>query len=197
MQAIVKALEREDKLPTGDLEEWEEWVSENAEVTTDLNGINEDLFAVLMDKTESEAYFRVKSVEPGNGLEAYVKIVKWFMGTSGIGLQEKARSIMAPIPPKSEGEIADAVEKWLEGLRIIGNHKGYEMSYRLRVTALRMLTIGRARDQFEIWEEECRADTEDNWRKLLGKVQDYATRRRLEANYAKTKGDPMDITEVK
>ena len=31
---------------------------------------------------------------------------------------------------------------------------------------------------------------------MLGKVQDYATRRRLEANYAKAKGDPMDITEV-
>ena len=28
------------------------------------------------------------------------------------------------------------------------------------------------------------------------KVQDYATRRRLEANYAKNKGDPMDITAV-
>ena len=37
---------------------------------------------------------------------------------------------------------------------------------------------------------------EDKWRKLLGKAQDYATRRRLEANYVKNKGDPMDITEV-
>jgi D-3-phosphoglycerate dehydrogenase len=149
-----------------------------------------------MDKTESEAYFRVKSVEPGNGIEAFVKIVKWFMGTSGLGLQEKARSIMAPVPPKSEGELADAVEKWLEGLRLIGNHKGYEMSYRLRVTALKMIMIGKAKDHFEQWEEELRDDTEDNWKKLLGKVQDYATRRRLEANYAKTKGDPMDITEI-
>ena len=68
----------------------------------DLSGINEDLFAVLMDKTESEAYFRVKSVDPGNGIEAFVKIVKWFMGTSGLGLQEKARQTIAPIPPKSE-----------------------------------------------------------------------------------------------
>ena len=56
--------------------------------------------------------------------------------------------------------------------------------------------VGRARDQFELWEEEYRHDTEDNWKKLLGKVQDYATRRRLEANYARTKGDPMDITEI-
>ena len=69
-----------------------------------------------------------------------------------MGLQEKARQIMAPVAPKSQGEIADAVEKWLEGLRIISNHKGYDMSYRLRVTALKMLMIGRARDQFEQWE---------------------------------------------
>ena len=66
----------------------------------------------------------------------------------------------------------------------------------MRVTALKMLIIGRARDQLEQWEEECREDTDDNWKKLLGKVQDYATRRRLEAKYAKNKGDPMDITEV-
>ena len=31
---------------------------------------------------------------------------------------------------------------------------------------------------------------------MLGKVQDYATRRILEANYVKNKGDPMDIIEV-
>ena len=31
---------------------------------------------------------------------------------------------------------------------------------------------------------------------LLMKVQGYATRRRLEANIAKNKGDPMNITAV-
>ena len=56
--------------------------------------------------------------------------------------------------------------------------------------------IGKAKDNFEQWEEELKDDNEDNWKKLLGKVQDYANRRRLEANFAKTKGDPMDITEV-
>ena len=33
-------------------------------------------------------------------------------------------------------------------------------------------------------------------KKLLGKVQDYATRRRLEANYSKNKGDPMDVNAM-
>ena len=61
---------------------------------------------------------------------------------------------------------------------------------------MKMLMIGRARNQSELWEEECRGDNEDNWKKLLGKVQDYATRRRLEANYSKNKGDPMDVNEV-
>ena len=80
-----------------------------------MKRLNEDLLAVLMGKTESEAYVRVKSVEPGNGIEEFVKIFKWFMGTSGMGLQDKARQIMAPVAPKPEGEIADVVEKWLDG----------------------------------------------------------------------------------
>ena len=88
------------------------------------------------------------------------------MGTSVMGLQDKARQIMAPIAPKSEGEIADAVEKLLKGVRIISNHKVYEISYRLRATALKMRMIGRARDLFELWEEECREDNDGNWKKL-------------------------------
>ena len=29
MQAIVKAIEREEKLPTGGIDDWEEWLSDN------------------------------------------------------------------------------------------------------------------------------------------------------------------------
>ena len=71
---IVKAIERELKPATGDIDDWEEWVNEREIMTIDLKRLNEDLFAVLMDKTESEAYLRVKSDEPGNGIEAFVKI---------------------------------------------------------------------------------------------------------------------------
>ena len=52
------------------------------------------------------------------------------------------------------------------------------------------------REKNELWEEGCREDKDDTWNKLLMKVQDYATRRRLEVNYAKNKGDPMGITAV-
>ena len=43
MQGIVKAIEMEEKLPTGDIDDWEEWLSDNEGVTIDHNGINEDL----------------------------------------------------------------------------------------------------------------------------------------------------------
>ena len=153
-------------------------------------------------KAEGDAWLRVKAVKSGRGLEAFVRIYKWFAGTSGMGLSERARVIMAPTAPKSEGDIAEAVDKWLEGLRLLQSHKGYRMIIRLRVTALKMLMIGRAKDQFELWEQDMPKIMDDDaaedkaWNELLGKVQDYATRRRLEANMAKGKGNSMDVDGV-
>ena len=76
------------------------------------------------------------------------------------------------------------------------------MSIQLRVTALKMLMVGRAKDQFEIWEQDVPRVMDDDavedkaWNELLGKVQDYATRRRLEANQMKGKGNNMDVDGV-
>ena len=83
---IVKAIQREEKLPRGGIDEWEEWLNEREVMTIELRRLNEDLFAALMDNTESAAHFRVKSVEPGDGIEAFVNIFKLFMGTGGMGL---------------------------------------------------------------------------------------------------------------
>ena len=46
---VVKAVEKEEKLPTGDIDDWEEWVHDREIVTIDLKRLNEDLLAVLMD----------------------------------------------------------------------------------------------------------------------------------------------------
>ena len=46
LQLMVKAIESEEKLPTGDIDDWEEWVNYRETVTIDLKGLNEDLFAV-------------------------------------------------------------------------------------------------------------------------------------------------------
>jgi hypothetical protein len=54
LQLVAKAFEREEKLPTGDIDDWEEWVDDREIVTIDLKRLNEDLFAVLLDITESQ-----------------------------------------------------------------------------------------------------------------------------------------------
>ena len=132
-----------------DSSEWSAWLSglvaPPIHDRVDMSRFDEDMYSVLMDKTEGEAWLRVKSVISGNGLEAFVKVYKWFTGTSGQGLSERARSIMAPTPPKSEGEIAEAVDKWTDGLRILENHPGYSMHVNLKVTALKQLMVGRAK----------------------------------------------------
>ena len=56
--------------------------------------------------------------------------------------------------------------------------------------------VGRARGHHELWEEEYKEDSDDNWNTLLMRVQDYATKRRLESNLMKGNGDPMDIAKV-
>ena len=179
--------------------DWESWVSmvDIASDKVDMSKLNEDMYSVLMDKSEGDAWLRVKSVNSGHGMEAFVKVYKWFMSTSGQGLSERARAIMAPTPPKSEGDMAEAVDKWNEGLRLLENHPGYSMHVNLKVTALKQLMVGRAKDQFETWEEDMKNQgVEDNqWRWMLGKVQEYATRRRLEANLAKGK-NPMDVDGI-
>ena len=69
---------------------------------------------------------------------------------------------MAPTPPKTEGDIAEAVDKWLDGLRILESHPGYSMHVNLRITALKQLMVGRAKDQFEMWEENLKSQGSDD-----------------------------------
>ena len=76
------------------------------------------------------------------------------------------------------------------------SHKGYEMSYKLKVTLLKIQMVGRARGHYVLWDEEYKEYNDDTWKRWLLRVQDYATKRRLEANLTEGEGDPMGITEV-
>ena len=103
---------------------------------------------------------------------------------------------MAPTPPKSEGEIAEAVEKWIDGLRVLEKHPGYSMRVNLKGTALKQFMVGRAKNQFEMREESLKdqGSEDSQWKWIVNKVQDYATRRRLEANM-EGRWSGMDVDE--
>ena len=69
---------------------------EGAEDMVDRDRAAEDIYYVLVERTEGEAAFRVNSTETGEGTEAYQKIYSWFAGTTGLALSERTRMLMHP-----------------------------------------------------------------------------------------------------
>merc|ERR1711951_68045 len=162
---------------------------------------SESLFYVLVEKTDSDAALRVNSGEPGEGLEAYMRVYLWFAGTTGLALTEKTRILMHPTLVKYEYEIADALEKWSEQERTLRAHgDDYKLNAAFKVTALRILMTCK-REQFEFFERESRTKHNDKvsdemFDDLLARVKEYAQQRRLEEVMRKAKGDPMDIGQT-
>ena len=110
MKKVMESLDVNRKLLTNEEVEKE---AEMAEIEN-IEGAAENLYYVLVEKTEGDAALRVSSVEPGEGMQAYMKVYLWFAGTTGLALTEISRMVMQPVPPKNDFEIADALEKWME-----------------------------------------------------------------------------------
>ena len=161
----------------------------------------QDLYNIIIDKVEDEAYDRVKNVDVNNGLQAYMILYRWFTDVSGMGLAEQARRLMHPDPPKDEGGLADAIEAWYDKMTRLETHgNDYKMAPIFKVNALKFLMVGRSKDFFEIWETEGgSAHDEDFFKDLLCKAKDYARRKKLDSSVRTNiqKGnDPMDIDRV-
>ena len=161
----------------------------------------EDIFYVLVEKTEGDAALRVNSGEPGEGLAAYMRIYLWFAGTTGLALSLKTQAIMNPTPVKHESEIADALERWSESERTLRAHGDtYRLNAAFRVTALRIL-MSCKNEQFEQMEREAKSKhgdkiCDDMFDDLYARVREYAQQRRLEELTRKSRGTPMDIGEA-
>jgi hypothetical protein len=81
-----------------------------------------DIWKILIDKTEAEAYDKIKMIAQGDGLRAYGVVYRWFTDVSGLGLAEQARRLMHPDPPKREDELAEHVEMWQDKMRRLEAH---------------------------------------------------------------------------
>ena len=84
--------------------------------------LSEDLYYVLVDKSEGEAALRVNSAPAGDGITANQKLYLWFAGTSELALQERTRITMSPGAAKKDEDVADQIEKWLEQVRLLEQH---------------------------------------------------------------------------
>ena len=85
-----------------------------------VSEFNEELFAVMLDKTEGEVYRKVASQEhkamrhglTDAGMKAYMMMYVWFIETTGLQLSERLMHLMRPVAAKHEEEITDLIEAW-------------------------------------------------------------------------------------
>ncbi len=85
------------------------------------------------------------------GIRGYAILYRWFTEISGMGLAKQARRLMQPETPKKEEEIAQPIEEWEMRLNRLAAHgKEYELNAIFKNIALRYLTVGRARECFEL-----------------------------------------------
>ena len=154
-----------------------------------------------MEKTEGEAALRVDSGEPGEGIQAYMRLYLWFAGTTGLALTEKTRLIMHPTLAKHDHEIAVLLERWAEQERDLRAHGDeYKLNTAYKITALKLI-MSCKREQFDFMEREAKAKHGDKvcegmFQDLFAKVREYAQQRRLDELTRKAKGDPMDVSQL-
>jgi len=84
--------------------------------------VSGDVWNVLIDKAEAEAYDKIKMVPKGQGVVAYGVLYRWFTDVSGLGLSEQARMLMQPAAPKREEDLAEHVEMWQDKMRRLEAH---------------------------------------------------------------------------
>ena len=78
---------------------------------------------------------------------------------------------------------------------MVAHGSTYELPPLFKVTALRQLMIGRAKDNFESWMGDEDSDTESGFNNILNKVRDFARRRKLDTDAAKGSSN-MAVDEV-
>ena len=61
-----------------------------------LGEFNRDIWSVLDAKSEGEALGKLKSVQQGEGLMAFVRLHQWFIRTSDQGWNQRRSAIMHP-----------------------------------------------------------------------------------------------------
>ena len=86
--------------------------------------------------------------------------------------------------------------EWTRKLESHGNKFGLEPLY--KVIALKKLTVGRAKEHFDIWEAEHKHESDCGFIKCLDKVREYSRKAKLDSTATyKNNDDDMDTGHVK
>ena len=80
---------------------------------------NRDVWAVLVAKSEGEAWEKSSGVCQGEGLWAYVRMHRWFKQAIEQGVINRRTAIINPEPIVKDHELAGAVERWEEKISCV------------------------------------------------------------------------------
>ena len=119
-------------------------------------------------------------------------LYKWYAGTSGQAITERIRKLVSPTTPKHESDIADAIDRWVDSVRVLENMKEeFKLQDPVKITALeQLMNIGHAKLHFESLRAQYK-----KYDDLLSKWKEYAMKRRLEHSH-KSRNDDMDLGQV-
>ena len=113
----------------------------------DFAEFNEELYTVLLDKTEGEAHRRVTGCyrrlkdagKKGAGLKTYLYLCWWFMKTTGLHMSQRLSALMTPTAAKTDEDVADKIEAWeREEAELIRINEETKMGEVFRMTALKI-----------------------------------------------------------
>ncbi len=76
-----------------------------------------EVWNILIDKAEMEAYDKIKMVPKGQGVVANEVLHRWFTDVSDLSLPEQSRMFVHPSPPERDEELAEHAEMWQDPWR--------------------------------------------------------------------------------
>ena len=108
---------------------------------------------------------------------------------------------MHPEAPKKEDDLAEFIDARVDKLRRLESHgEEYKLAAVFKINALMMLTTGKAREYFDLWEADSgKADAAKSYTALLNKLKDFARRKKLGSNVQRNMqqgSDPVDVGTV-
>ena len=141
------------------------------------------MYSIIIDKAENEAYDKIRSITDKDGVSAYLTLYRWFTEISGLGLTSQAMKLMHPDPPKREEDIAEVLDIWVERVRRLEAHgPKYFLAPLFKVTAMKLMMVGKAKEHFEIWEADHKSEDDGGYSKIPETVRDYARRKKLDSS---------------
>ena len=141
--------------------EEKDWIDKENEIRTNTGYTDEDwsrakrdMYAVLMNKTETDARQLVRN-KNRDGLMSYMRMTKWYTELSGAGMADRKRAVLRPDKCKKEEDIFARIEKWEEEIREIERVTGETLMGEIgKKTGLKDICCGRIEDWIDLKEEQ-------------------------------------------